>query len=873
MKTSILYFLSLIFLLAVPFSVQAQFSDDFSDGNLTNNPTWQGDLANFTVNGNNELQLLASEAGQSRLFTQTSFFDSTVWDFLVRLEFAPSGSNLLRIYLSTESSDFENTNGYMLECGESGSEDALNFFRLDNGSPTLLSKTTIGSMANDPAVSRVKIKRDITGDWTYSVDFTGGFNFEDEFTVSDNTYNIQDGFFGIECIYTDSRKDKYFFDDISVLPILPDTEAPELIAANAINANTVEVDFSEPLDEASATLVQNYQIDQGIGQPGNVSFSSANPTKVTLNLTNSLSSPGSYQLTISNIEDEAGNAASSQSTSFDFIEIEIAFPYEILINEIFADPTPQVSLPDAEFVELFNNSDKILDLSDYLFEDESGPFNLPSVRFNPGEYIILCDEDDVSSFSQLGKTVGIPSFPALTNGGEVLQIKTTSEEVIDAVQYSDQWHSDLLKRAGGWTLELVNPDAPCQGAENWKSSESLTGGTPGSANSVLASIPDLEGPTIIDAFPNSANSILVTFSEGLDAFNALQNGYYSINNGLFVNFAIPQPPLYTSVILVLNGTFQNGIIYTLTVDDMVTDCSGNALIGNKSINIALSERVEEGDILINEILFNPRTGGNDFVEIVNVSDKVFDLSTLQIANIQPDRTNLINIQAQKLIFPGEIIALTENRNNILENYIVPNPANLIETDLPGFADDFGNVTILRRDILGGSPIDAVDYSDAWHHPLLDDEDGVSLERISLDLPSQNANNWQSAAGTAGYATPTGENSQSQTINIEVEDFFELEPKTFSPDQDGREDFLSIFYKLDKDGYLATIRVFDSKGIEVKSILKNELLSQEGILKWEGNTDNGSIAPLGIYILIFEITHPEGTSKRFQKTCVLAKPLD
>jgi len=93
----------------------AQLDENFSDGDFSNNPTWEGDVANFIVNADNQLQLNAPDGGTSALFTEVEIPDSTVWEMAVRLDFSPSGSNQLRIYLQTSTTDFAAANGYFLD--------------------------------------------------------------------------------------------------------------------------------------------------------------------------------------------------------------------------------------------------------------------------------------------------------------------------------------------------------------------------------------------------------------------------------------------------------------------------------------------------------------------------------------------------------------------------------------------------------------------------------------------------------------------------------------------------------------------------------------------------------------------------------------
>jgi hypothetical protein len=864
---------SLMFFVTVV-SLSAQIADDFSDPDLGSNPTWQGNIDHFNVNVSEELQLTADEAGESWLYTETSFFDSTVWDIYCRLEFAPSGSNQQVLFLQLDNADPSIANGYGIKVGESGSEDKLEFFRLDGGTETILVAGSTGAMGSDPAVCRIQIRRDADGNWIFLTDYSGGANLENEFTISDNNHAFTSGFFGLFCTYTDSRKDKFFFDDIAVQPILPDTEAPILLEAEALDENTIQVSFSEPLEETSANQATNYTLSNGVGNPATANLDPVNPTLVILDLSSNLESPQTYTLEVSNVKDQAGNTAGRQTVTFDYINIESAAPYDIIINEILADPSPAQGLPETEFVEIFNVSQKIFNLEDYQFQDETGsPILLPPMLLYPGEYLILCDEEVQAEFSPFGKVAPIDGFPSLTNGGEQIRLSNLFGDFIDEVQYSDDWYLDANKAEGGWSLERVNPNLFCLEGTNWVASENLAGGTPGRENSVYNPQSETPGPSVLSVYPISTNEIRIRFDQGMDLADADDLRWYTLDGGPTITTVDLSSENKNEILLQLDSDLQAGIVYTLLIDPLLRNCTGIPISGKTSFRLGLPETAAAGDILINEILSNPATGGNDFIELQNVSSKIIDLSTLSLGNIQPGDTDIEAIDQQFLMLPGDLIVLSSSRSNILDNYSVPAPENLLENSLPSFPDDIGNVTLGIQDLFGLQVIDEVDYSDEWHHPLLDDQNGVSLERISSSQSSQDPANWQSASSTAGFATPTGVNSQNQPDQESTENDFILQPRTFSPDQDGRDDFLSIIYNLNRDGFLCTLTIFDVQGNEINQLLRNELLAREGIIKWEGLTENGERAPIGIYILHIELSHPDGETRQLQKTAVIATQLD
>ena len=857
-----------------PILLCAQISDDFSDGDLTNSPAWLGDIPHFIINNESQLQLNAPGAGTSLLYLPTAVADSAVWELYFKMDFSPSGSNSLHIVLQSDQNDLLNGNGYYLFLGETGSDDAIHFYRMDDGNKTLLASASTGAVANVPTV-RLQMKRQTGGNWTLLVDYAGGQNLLTEFTVTDATYGGgNDQFFGIQCDYTATRTDKFFFDDILVAPLVPDTQAPVLLSANAISATEVEVFFDENLEETAATEPANYSINNGIGQPAAAFLDGLDKTLVHLSLQTPLSSPADYSLTVDNIVDLQGNMSGAQTASFSFFEPDTVAEFDILINEIMADPTPPVTLPPVEFIELYNRSDKTIDLAGFGFSSGGTPQIFPGYLLHPKSYVIVCDDSNVDSLTLYGEVIGLASFPSLVNSGDELTLTDPSGTVIHFVSYAIGTYGDPQKAEGGWTLELINPLSPCQGASNWRASISLLGGTPGQPNSVINETADTQGPNLVRAFAkvNQPDVIELFFNEGLEKTAAQDIGNYMISNGVQVSTATLLPPLNMVVRLQLAMPLMPSVVYEITVADAISDCTGNMIQDNQT-TIALPEPIEPSDIVINEVLFNPLVGGVDFLEVFNRSNKVLNLADLVIGNLREGVDTVVRqVTTNRLIFPGEYIVFTESPDKVNAIYKVKNETALLTNELPSFNNDQGNVTLFRGGITGAVIIDAFDYHEDFHHPLLDDPDGVSLERLNPNAPTQDRNNWHSAAALVSYATPTYENSQAiPDQNAEV-DFFEIPEKKLSPDDDGFQDFLLINYKTDSPGYTAQVRIHDIEGRLVKTLLNNELLATEGFLRWDGDTDRGGKARLGIYILWAQVSKPDGTVKVFKETCVVAGQL-
>lgn len=580
----------------------SQFSDDFSDGNLTAGTVWEGDITEFTVNENFQLQLDAIDPGISTLYTNVSFPDSVRWKGYALYDFAPSNNNNGAIYLAIDNPDIASANGYILRFGENGSDDALNFIRLDVGEETILASGSIGALGGDPAEFTYTITLDASGIWTAEIAYNSGAPML-EFTVLEETYPMSSlSYFGIEALYTSSNVDHVFYDDLIVEEDLPDTDPPEVVDINVIDESEIQIIFDEAMDVATLNNPDNYFIS-----PGN--------------------------------------------------------------------PIPSQIITDEQV---------------------------------PTQVILMYDPP----------LIGSTAYTILVSG--------------------------------------------CT---------------------------DLAGNLMADAM---------------------------------TEFFIPDTP-------------------------------------------------EVGDLQVSEILFDPFQDQSDFVEIYNSSDKILSLDGVFIENQDKDERDLIITSA--LMLPRTYLAITDDTTGLIETYNPPDTANYVQQSIPSFNNADGNFSIGLVTQSGEVILESFDYEEDFHFSLIDDTEGVSLGRISFNVDENDPDNWRSGVESTNFATPGYASGSTIDFSNPSGDFVTLESEVFSPNGDGDKELLTILFDVPKEGFVASVRIFDYRGQEVRLLTNNQLIASQDFLFWDGLTDDGRRANIGPYIIYVSAFHPDGDVLDKKMPAVLADFLD
>ena len=330
----------------------------------------------------------------------------------------------------------------------------------------------------------------------------------------------------------------------------------------------------------------------------------------------------------------------------------------------------------------------------------------------------------------------------------------------------------------------------------------------------------------------------------------------------------PVDPTYVE--LLFDSGFAEGVVYTLIINGVV-NCVGNNIAPDTRVQFGIPYDIAEGEVLINEILFDPISPGVDYVELYNNTDKTFDLNTLMLGVIKesfpnPADTTLKEITADSRLFlPKTYVLLSTNSEIVGQQYDCPTDNFVQMASFPSYANAGGTAILMGKD---GTVVDQMVFSEKMHYPLLKETKGVSLERVSFDQPSLDADNWHSAAEQVHFGTPGYENSMMQSAEPS-NDEISISPDIFSPDGDGFDDACFINYRFDEAGYTMNIYIFNVAGQLIRHLAKGELVGQEGSVLWNGLDNNGNKVPVGVYVVVTEVFNFSGKVKQFKNAVVVA----
>ncbi len=547
------------------------------------------------------------------------------------------------------------------------------------------------------------------------------------------------------------------------------------------------------------------------------------------------------------------------------ITAQICNANELVISEIFADPTPVYGLPDAEFVEIYNRSDQTVDLSGYKFYDGSLKA-LPPVILPAGEYAIICDDNDSALLKSYGIVAALSSL-SLSNGGEAIGIYSNAGTMIDSVFYKSDWFNGGYKTDGGWTLERVDLNFICSNSKNWGPSLDNTGGTPGKSNSINGYFEDLIPPEALYTFLSDQGQAVIVFSEILSDSSVISGIISSSLLGLATITGFYDGDK-SKLAIQFSQVFIYDTVYELQIMGM-KDCAGNELT-HTTLFIGIADTLlSQGAIKFSEILFDPESSCPEYLEFSINSSHVIDISEVSLLKLDAVSGDINSIHSlsntPRLVAQGQLLIASAMPEMISQYFITGKVQNQLKMgDFPSLNNGEGRFALAYKGVV----LDEFYYNESFHFSLLNSTKGVSLEKISDKISSLKVSNWHSASSTSGYGTPGLVNSQSSDL-IFKDEWISIEPPVFSPDNDGFDDLIEIRIVSPGVGFVASLQLYDLSANRIMIFQNESLSSGVNSLFWNGVINDGSVVLPGPYILVVDIFNSTGEVKRNKKVITIA----
>ncbi len=511
-----------------------------------------------------------------------------------------------------------------------------------------------------------------------------------------------------------------------------------------------------------------------------------------------------------------------------------ASPGDIVVNEImFNGPE---SGTDNEWVELYNITIGPIHLdSTWTLTDGEGTFDFAPINIMGGSYLTI----EVNENS----TVPFPFTPDIDATGFGIALGNSNDDivllegttVIDSVTYDDAWGAD----GDGPSLERIDPLGPSNSSSNWGPS-TVDAGTPGAENTLHGA--DVDFPPMVEdiahspEYPTPTDDVTVTATITDDGIITKALLFYNVDDGATdsTTFAddgahgdgsagddtwggfIPATPVGSTV------------RYYLVVED-------DSLHSDTSWTYAYfvtSGDTIDGDLVINEIMFNPQYPRNDsyfeFIEFYNRGTTDIYASGWFIKDNSEFNTFMLPLGGVTVAAGGYLV-VAKNADSIEANYSITGVVGGMSFSLNNDGDA---VRLYNGDC------DLVDYvvftdTDPW--PEAPDGDGPSLELINPTFDNYLASSWQASAGDG---TPGSSNSDNiDEAGVRPVDFALM---TISPNPFNSTAKISI--ELPEDETIK-LSAFDIDGRLVDEIFSGQMSA--GIYKFALTLEK---APSGVYLI-------------------------
>ncbi|NVK27040.1 MAG: lamin tail domain-containing protein [Flavobacteriia bacterium] len=799
--------LYLIVGLTAIYAAQAQSSwyDSFSDSSLHQNPVWIGDTARFNHTPNGLLQLSDDNSGASTIYTSSQISQSGYWSGWLAMNFNPSTSNYTDIILC-ESPTAE---AYRLRFG-GNAQDRIELLHTKPGIETLLAHSATGILSNSTINIAWQVERFRDSAWSVSVNIDSlGWQ---EIILHPDSIAFASTFFGMQCNYTKTRADKFFFDDIAVTgQAYLDTVSPSVLRYAWHNRSTLSLELSESCYADSAIVLDQFGVEW------EMLFSSA--SEITLNRREPAHN-GAFQLFLATIKDLEGNPLNSIS-----VDLVRPNPSCIQITEIMSDASPAVDI-ESEYIELLNTGLEALNLSGWTLTINQTKIDLPDTTLIAGQYLVL-------SNGPLEGTINTYRSSLLPNTSGIIELKDDWGETIDRVAYSSHWHSTPWKSEGGWSLEKDLYLETCSEKLKWSSSKSLSGGTPGASNKQEGS--QAFSTNEILSIQTKSDSILLLFDRKMSSVQLTLSSDTFYAEPVDFNremWQFPSP---------LDGYWNLQAV----------DCSG-AILDSSTIGL-LQPSSEIPSVRILEINPNPIGNQPEFVEIVNEGTSAFLIGDIRIGkwNSESGIEELKQLEPRnQLVLPHEVVLVPKfNNESIYTYYPRSNAKSQLNSELPISLNAKDGICLTYK---SGQMIDSVEWSN--------DSYGEVEDKIGKTLTRSEIEDWRVTPARFNYGTPGVISSASEpktTLKFEHLAFY-------ANDESSN---LKVHLPESWSGSKVSIIIRNKNGNALGKWFEKRLITGFETISWNGMLE-GKELPTGQYLIEVQKEDKDGYREVHSQGCLL-----
>jgi hypothetical protein len=117
---------------------------------------------------------------------------------------------------------------------------------------------------------------------------------------------------------------------------------------------------------------------------------------------------------------------------------------------------------------------------------------------------------------------------------------------------------------------------------------------------------------------------------------------------------------------------------------------------------------------------------------------------------------------------------------------------------------------------------------------------------------------------------SGARNSSYSSDIQSEEKITLSSGKISPNNDGYEDVLLIYFDPEGIDNVITVTVFNETGSYVRRLVENYLAGDRATLIWDGTADDGSLVRTGIYIILIQLYDNKGRTGTWKKVCTVVR---